>query len=181
MNPSPADRAPAPARTRRHQAFALLTLAVLLAHLALLQTASLLRLPLGGAAAPVTAPMHTRLLAAAEAPAPSQAAQAAPATPPPPPPRPARPRSRATAAQTPVAEETTPNPSANRPGDAMKTEAPESSTEAGNAPEPTPAETVAQACAISKRYLHELFGETNATVAQFIRESRLIAARDAGA
>ncbi|RWR44750.1 helix-turn-helix domain-containing protein [Sinirhodobacter ferrireducens] len=45
-------------------------------------------------------------------------------------------------------------------------------------PDLTP-ETVAQACAISKRYLHELFGETNATVAQFIRESRLIAARDA--
>ncbi|QLP99724.1 MAG: hypothetical protein HZY78_05285 [Burkholderiaceae bacterium] len=46
---------------------------MLLAHLALLQGASLLRLPLGGAAAPmtspVTAPMHTRLLAAAEAPA----------------------------------------------------------------------------------------------------------------
>lgn len=151
MNPSPADRAPAPARTRRHQAFALLTLAVLLAHLALLQGASLLRLPLGGAAAPmtapVTAPMHTRLLAAAEAPAPSQAAQAAPATPPPSPPRPARPRSRATAAQTPVAEEITPNPSANRPGDAMETEATGASTEGGNAPEPTPAETVAQATA----------------------------------
>lgn len=37
---------------------------------------------------------------------------------------------------------------------------------------------VADACGISKRYLHELFGDTNQTVSQFIREERLIAARD---
>ena len=40
-------------------------------------------------------------------------------------------------------------------------------------------ETVAEACGISKRYLHELFSDTNKTVSQFIREERLIAARDA--
>jgi AraC-like DNA-binding protein len=37
---------------------------------------------------------------------------------------------------------------------------------------------VAEACGISKRYLHELFAAENATVAQHIREQRLIAARD---
>jgi AraC-like DNA-binding protein len=37
---------------------------------------------------------------------------------------------------------------------------------------------VADACGISKRYLHELFSDTNKTVSQFIREERLIAARD---
>lgn len=37
---------------------------------------------------------------------------------------------------------------------------------------------VADACGISKRYLHELFGDTNQTVSQFIREERLVAARD---
>lgn len=37
---------------------------------------------------------------------------------------------------------------------------------------------VAEACGISKRYLHELFSDTNQTVSQFIREERLIAARD---
>lgn len=37
---------------------------------------------------------------------------------------------------------------------------------------------VADACGISKRYLHELFSDTNQTVSQFIREERLIAARD---
>ncbi len=37
---------------------------------------------------------------------------------------------------------------------------------------------VADACGISKRYLHELFGDTNKTVSQFVREERLIAARD---
>lgn len=40
-------------------------------------------------------------------------------------------------------------------------------------------EYVADACGISKRYLHELFGDTNQTVSQFIRDERLIAARDA--
>lgn len=40
-------------------------------------------------------------------------------------------------------------------------------------------EFVAEACGISKRYLHELFSDTNKTVSQFIREERLIAARDA--
>lgn len=39
-------------------------------------------------------------------------------------------------------------------------------------------EFVADACGISKRYLHELFSDTNQTVSQFIREERLIAARD---
>jgi AraC-like DNA-binding protein len=39
-------------------------------------------------------------------------------------------------------------------------------------------ELVADACGISKRYLHELFGDTNQTVSQFIREERPIAARD---
>lgn len=37
---------------------------------------------------------------------------------------------------------------------------------------------VADACGISKRYLHEVFADENCTVAQFIREQRLIAARD---
>ena len=36
---------------------------------------------------------------------------------------------------------------------------------------------VADACKISKRYLHEVFADQNCTVAQFIREQRLIAAR----
>jgi AraC-like DNA-binding protein len=44
-------------------------------------------------------------------------------------------------------------------------------------PELSP-ERVAEACGISKRYLHELFHEMNATIAQLIREERLIAARD---
>lgn len=39
-------------------------------------------------------------------------------------------------------------------------------------------EMVADACGISKRYLHELFGDTNQTVSQFIRDERLVAARD---
>ena len=39
-------------------------------------------------------------------------------------------------------------------------------------------EFVADACGISKRYLHELFGDTNQTVSQFIRDERLVAARD---
>lgn len=39
-------------------------------------------------------------------------------------------------------------------------------------------EMIAEVCGISKRYLHELFSETNKTVSQFIREERLIAARD---
>jgi AraC-like DNA-binding protein len=39
--------------------------------------------------------------------------------------------------------------------------------------------TVANACGISKRYLHELFSSSNTTVSQFIREQRLAAARDA--
>lgn len=39
-------------------------------------------------------------------------------------------------------------------------------------------DAVAVACGISKRYLHDLFGDTGTTVAQFIRESRLKAARD---
>lgn len=39
-------------------------------------------------------------------------------------------------------------------------------------------ETVAEGCGISKRYLHELFAEVNCTVSQFIREQRLMAARD---
>ncbi len=37
---------------------------------------------------------------------------------------------------------------------------------------------VAEACGISKRYLHQVFAESNCTVSQFIREQRLIAARD---
>lgn len=37
---------------------------------------------------------------------------------------------------------------------------------------------VADACGISKRYLHEIFADQNSTVAQSIREKRLIAARD---
>lgn len=37
---------------------------------------------------------------------------------------------------------------------------------------------VAEACGISKRYLHEVFADMNATVAQYIREQRLMAARD---
>lgn len=37
---------------------------------------------------------------------------------------------------------------------------------------------VAEACGISKRYLHELFAEANSTVSQHIRDQRLIAARD---
>lgn len=37
---------------------------------------------------------------------------------------------------------------------------------------------VADACGISKRYLHELFSDANSTVSQSIREQRLIAARD---
>lgn len=39
-------------------------------------------------------------------------------------------------------------------------------------------EFVAGQCGISKRYLHELFGDTDKTVAQFIREERLIVARN---
>lgn len=39
-------------------------------------------------------------------------------------------------------------------------------------------ELVADACGISKRYLHELFGDTNQTVSQFIRDERLVAARE---
>ena len=39
-------------------------------------------------------------------------------------------------------------------------------------------EMVAEACGISKRYLHELFSGANVTVSQYIREQRLIAARD---
>ncbi|MBD9373637.1 helix-turn-helix domain-containing protein [Rhizobium sp. ARZ01] len=39
-------------------------------------------------------------------------------------------------------------------------------------------EMVANACGISKRYLHELFSDANSTVSQFIRERRLSAARD---
>lgn len=37
---------------------------------------------------------------------------------------------------------------------------------------------VAEACGISKRYLHEVFADGNATVSQYIREQRLLAARD---
>ena len=37
---------------------------------------------------------------------------------------------------------------------------------------------VADACGISKRYLHEIFADGNATVSQHIREQRLIAARN---
>lgn len=39
-------------------------------------------------------------------------------------------------------------------------------------------ERVAEACGISKRYLHELFADVNYTVSQYIREQRLSAARD---
>lgn len=39
-------------------------------------------------------------------------------------------------------------------------------------------ETIAEACGISKRYLHELFSDANCTVSQYIREQRLIAARE---
>lgn len=39
-------------------------------------------------------------------------------------------------------------------------------------------EMVADACGISKRYLHELFSGANSTVSQYMREQRLIAARD---
>ena len=39
-------------------------------------------------------------------------------------------------------------------------------------------EKVAEACGISKRYLHELFADVNYTVSQYIREQRLAAARD---
>lgn len=39
-------------------------------------------------------------------------------------------------------------------------------------------EFVASQCGISKRYLHELFSDTSTTVAQFIRDERLFAARD---
>ena len=39
-------------------------------------------------------------------------------------------------------------------------------------------DAVADACFISKRYLHDLFKETNETVAARIRQERLIAARD---
>ncbi|WP_417255201.1 helix-turn-helix domain-containing protein [Celeribacter sp.] len=39
-------------------------------------------------------------------------------------------------------------------------------------------EMVANACGISKRYLHELFNGWNTSVSRFIREERLIAARD---
>lgn len=38
--------------------------------------------------------------------------------------------------------------------------------------------TIASACGISKRYLHELFNETGITLMQYVRESRLLAARD---
>ncbi|MBC7478917.1 MAG: AraC family transcriptional regulator [Pseudorhodobacter sp.] len=37
---------------------------------------------------------------------------------------------------------------------------------------------VADACGISKRYLHEIFADANGTVSQHIREQRLIAARN---
>jgi len=39
-------------------------------------------------------------------------------------------------------------------------------------------ERIAAACAISKRYVRDLFRDMNATVAQRIRDERLIAARD---
>ena len=39
-------------------------------------------------------------------------------------------------------------------------------------------ETVAKACGISRRYLHEVFAETETTVAQYITGMRLSAARD---
>jgi AraC-like DNA-binding protein len=44
-------------------------------------------------------------------------------------------------------------------------------------PDLSPA-SVAEACGVSKRYLHELFTDENATVSQFIREERLLACRD---
>lgn len=37
---------------------------------------------------------------------------------------------------------------------------------------------IAEACGISKRYLHELFADVNCTVSQYVREQRLLAARD---
>lgn len=39
-------------------------------------------------------------------------------------------------------------------------------------------EKVAEACGISKRYLHELFADVNYTVSQYVREQRLAAARN---
>ncbi|MBP9951984.1 MAG: AraC family transcriptional regulator [Cypionkella sp.] len=39
-------------------------------------------------------------------------------------------------------------------------------------------EKVAEACGISKRYLHELFADVNYTISQYIREERIKAARD---
>ncbi len=39
-------------------------------------------------------------------------------------------------------------------------------------------DAIAEACGISKRYLHELFADVNCTVSQYIREQRLLAARD---
>lgn len=39
-------------------------------------------------------------------------------------------------------------------------------------------ETIAEGCGISKRYLHALFADTDRTVAQYIRDQRLLAARD---
>lgn len=47
-----------------------------------------------------------------------------------------------------------------------------------SSPDLTP-DAIADACGISKRYLHELFADRNYTVSQFIREQRLKAARDA--
>lgn len=44
-------------------------------------------------------------------------------------------------------------------------------------PELSP-DLVAEACGISKRYLHEIFADGNGTVSQHIREQRLIAARN---
>ncbi|MBW3099011.1 helix-turn-helix domain-containing protein [Pseudohoeflea coraliihabitans] len=38
-------------------------------------------------------------------------------------------------------------------------------------------ETIANACGVSKRYLHDLFRDVNGTVSQHIRDQRLIAAR----
>lgn len=50
---------------------------------------------------------------------------------------------------------------------------------AQNLPDPSLSpDAVAAACGISKRYLHDLFGDSGTTVGQFIRESRLTAARD---
>lgn len=145
VNTSPADRAAAsaPARPRRWRAFALLTLAVLVAHLALLQGASL-RLPLGGSVAPASAPLHTRLLATTETPPPAQAAPAAPS---PPPPRPSRTRSRPAAAKAPVSEEITPYPSANPSIDAIENKVSGAPVGSVAGPEPTAAPTVAQTTA----------------------------------